>query len=151
MSRNNKILIGVVVVSALLCLIPCMYFALFGDSAHRAETYGITDKDKAALVIQNNTSHFFVLDLKLDGELISDKVIMAKGTQGVVAIPGGQHELVIHYSDRINLSNIPSFEFYVSSILKENFYVAVGRAAVYSLEGGDAQGMFFTPPKLQGK
>ncbi len=80
--------------------------------------------------------------------MISDKVIMPKRTQGVVAIPGGQHELVIHYSDHITP---PSFGFYVSSVLKENFYVAAGRAAVYAIEGGDVQGMFYTPPELNGR
>ncbi len=148
MSRSNKILIGVAVFSILLCSVPCLYFGLVGDPAHRAETYVITDKNQAALIIQNNTSEFFILDLKLDGELISKEVIMPKGRQGVVAIPSGQHELVIHYSDHILP---PSFGFYVSAVLKENFTVGAGRAVVYSIEGGDVQGMFYDPPELNGK
>ena len=151
MSRRSKILlIGLAVVSVLLCIAPCLYGALsglVGDPAHRAETYGITDKDQAALVIQNNTSRFYILDLKLDGELISDKVIM-QGSQSVVGIPSGQHELIIHYSDHIQP---PSFGFYVSNVFKENFSVGAGRAALYAVEGGDVSGIFYTPPDLNGK
>lgn len=39
----------------------------------------------------------------------------------------------------------------VSSVLKENYNFIAGRAAFYSIEGGDVQGMFYTPPELNGK
>jgi hypothetical protein len=150
MSRNNKILWGVVVLSILLCLVPCLYVVAIGDPAHRASTYGIEGKGKSALVIQNNTSDFYILDLKLDGEIISTEVV-DEGDQVVVEIPSGKHELKIHYSDYRDLSTVPSFTFYVSSVLTENFSVSPGRAVIYSIDGGDVSGMFYDPPELNGK
>lgn len=150
MSRSNKILWGVVALSILLCVVPCLYIFVIGDPAHRASTYGIEGKGKSALVVQNNTREFYILDLKLDGEIISTEVV-DEGGQVVVEIPSGKHELVIHYSDYRDLSTVPSFTFYVSSVLTENFSVASGRAAVYSIDGGDVSGMFYDPPELNGR
>lgn len=150
MSRSNKILWGAVALSILLCVVPCVYIFAVGDSAHRASTYGIEGKGRSALVVQNNTTEFYILDLKLDGEIISTEVV-DRGDQVVVEIPSGKHELKIHYSDYRDLSTIPSFTFYVSSVLVENFSVSPGRAVIYSVDGGDVSGMFYDPPELNGK
>ena len=144
------IIFGTLVGAAILfvVLIPLIR-SLIPNKEYRASTYGITDKEKSALVIQN-TSYFNILDVIITGDATTqwNELVTA---QKVYTISPGKYTVSIHYSDHTSLDNLGFMEWYVSSIASSDFEVAKGRAVVFILEGGHSSGMMYDPPDLVKK
>jgi hypothetical protein len=116
-----------------------------------ASTYGITDKEKSALVINNNSS-FFILGVEITGSAETWwNDLISYSSQKVYPISPGSYTVSIHYSDHTSLDDLSFMEWYVSSYVSDDFEVVKGRAVIYLLEGGSSSGMTYTPPDLNKK
>jgi heme/copper-type cytochrome/quinol oxidase subunit 2 len=147
--RSNKTCLWIAAGLILLCAIIFLLSMVIVPRSAKASTYGITDKDQAALVIYNRTADFYVLDISLqDGTGKKLTNLIHRGDFGVFEIPPGEYSVIVHYSDEANLDNLSYMEWYVSSVIKKEIEVKAGRAVRFTLTGGDVSGMFYEPPEL---
>jgi hypothetical protein len=147
--RSNKILFIILGAVVLACLAMFLADALIVPQAQRAATYGILDKNQSALVIHNDTAEFYILSVNVKGDQTSKFTgVIKEGDNSVNAIPPGDYNLVVHYSDRYDFSNSSYIEWYVDGVKMMDFSVKKGRAAIFSLNGGDVKGLLYEPPDL---
>jgi hypothetical protein len=143
---------GLIILAAVIvfCVSFLVIGALYVPPAQRATTYGVTDKDKSALVVHNNTSEFYVLYVDVKGEITQKFAgLIARGEYKAYILPPGAYSLTVHYSDRSSLANLGFMEWYVDGVKLADFTVKKGRAVVFSLKGGDVKGMSYDPPTLE--
>jgi hypothetical protein len=147
-SRKTAFIILAAVV--LVCVTSLVIGALYVPPVQRAATYGVADKNKSALVIRNNTNKFYILSVDVKGETIQKFTgVIARGDTKAYDLSPGAYNLTIHYSDRTSFSNTGFMEWYVDGVTLADFTVKKGLAAIFSLIGGDIQGMFYEPPALE--
>jgi len=109
--------------------------------------FGVTDPNRAALVIRN-TSSFGVVAVELrsgtsDGNLAIDT---DKVREGVYSLPAGHYVMIVRYSDGGPVSE-------ARGSLESMFEVEAGDTIQFTLEGGDlhppgTDGIRFRPPLL---
>ena len=138
-----------------------------------ASRYGVTDRTKAALVVQNNTDCFYIIgvqitrtdgrswDLGTDaseekkvfpiehGERTAEGNIIGGGQEAFPIEPGA-YRLDVTYSDLRSLADIPSVGFYVVNSLPSAFSAGRGSVVRFTLAGGHSGGAMYTPPELFG-
>lgn len=123
---------------------------LFVPKSQLASTYGIMDKEKSALVISNRTDEFYILDVTVAGAQEQKFAeLIPQGGVRTFEISPGAYNLSVHYSDRSSLDNLAFMTWYVSALKKADFEVKAGRAARFTLKGGDAMGIMYDPPDLE--
>ena len=145
----NKKWIIVAGAAVVLCVACFLITALPPYLSYRASNFGVTEKGKSALVIQNKTSAFYILDVSITGDASQEwKQLIGKGAQKVFTLDPGAYTLSIHYSDKADLSDLGFLTWYVSAHKSAEFEVKKGRAMVFVLEGGDTMGMMYDPPDL---
>jgi len=145
--RTALIILAIVV---LLCVVIMVIGALYVPPHQRAASYGVADKAKSALVVHNDTSDFYILAVEVDGKITHKFTgVIMKGDYKAYVLPPGAYKLIVHYSDRTSFSNMGYMEWYVDSSALSEFTVKKGRAAIFSLKGGDVSGMFYDPPALE--
>jgi len=148
--KSRKTVLIILAAVVLICAAFLVFDALYIPSVQRAAAYGVTDKTKSALVIHNNTSEFYILYVDVKGALNHKFTgVIAAGDYKTYTLPPGDYSMTVHYSDRTNFSNMGLMERYVDGVKLADFTVKKGRAAIYSLKGGDVQGMFYDPPDLE--
>lgn len=147
--KRRKILLITLGAIMLICASIILAGMLIVPENQQAATYGVTDKEKAALVIENRSSDFYILDLKVSGAHEQEfDVLITNGQQRTFEIPPGAYSLSVHYADRPSLDDLPFMTWYVSALKKAEFEVRAGRAARFRLEGGHTSGMMYDPPDL---
>ncbi|MDP2965227.1 MAG: hypothetical protein Q8N39_04205 [Pelolinea sp.] len=149
-SRKTALIILAAVILA--CVAFLVIGALYVPPAQRAVTYGVTDKDKSALVIHNNTSEFYILSVDVEGEITQKFTgVILQGDYKAYVLPPGDYSLTVHYSDRTSFTNkgFGSIEWYVDGVKLTEFTIRKGRAAIFSLRGGDVRSMTYDPPTLE--
>ena len=148
--KSRKTLFIILAVVVLACTASLVIGALYIPPVQQAASYGVTDKTKSVLVIHNNTSEFYILSVDVKGEITHKFTgLISKGDTKAYILPPGVYSLTVHYSDRTNFSNMGFMEWYVDGVKLADFKVKKGRAAIFSLYGGDVQGMFYDPPELE--
>jgi hypothetical protein len=148
--KSRKTALFVLAAVVLVCVSSLVFNAIYVPTVQRAATYGVMDKNKSALVICNNTSEFYILYVDVKGETTQKFTgVISKGDTKTYDIPPGAYNLTVHYSDRTSFSNMGFMEWYVDGNKLADFSVKKGRAAIFSLNGGDVQGMFYDPPTLE--
>jgi hypothetical protein len=151
MSKSCKfILVAFLIIAGLILLFPFINQLIITKN-DLAYTYGITNEEKSALVIEND-SIFYIIDVKLTGDYEKTwKNLIEKEGKKVFEINPGDYSLSIHYSDHKSLDDLYHLEWYISSRETSGFSVSKGRAVVYSLKGGKVFGFTYTPPSLVKK
>jgi hypothetical protein len=147
---KNKKLIILAIVMPITCLAIAFGITYLFSNRHRASSFGVTEKGKSALVIQNK-SDFFILDVTIQKQNEKEQKweeLISKGGQKVFTIEPGSYDLYVHYSDH---AYIPNMGFYVSNTESATFSVGKGSAAKFVLEGGMALGAVYRPPNLVEK
>ena len=149
MSRKTIIVAGAAV---LLCVVCLLITSISTHLSSRASNYGIDEPGKSALVIQNETSAFYILDVSITGQASQEwHQLIGKGAERAFAIEPGTYSVSIHYSDRTDLSNLSFMTWYVSAYKKAEFTIKKGYAAVFVLQGGRSTGIMYDPPDLVRK
>jgi hypothetical protein len=153
--RNKKklLILLLALIPILACIAWCLFSILYVDTAHRASTYGVDDPGKAVLVIEDSSSDFYILSLKLtseDGQTQNLETISI-GYKYIFDLAPGKFTLSVEYSDHPSLENLPNFTWYVHETLSTEISLVRKRATLYSFEGGDAGGITYTPPELKSK
>jgi len=151
MRINKTILIigGILLVTIIACLV---FSYLTYDVGRSASRYGISDKTKSALVIENNTSEFYILGVSISGDQSQAwATIIPMGEEQVFSINPGSYQLKIRYSNHADLENLGFLTWYVDAQKSIDFGIRKGLAAIFSLEGGDVSGMMYDPPDLISK
>ena len=151
MKINKTILIigGILLAAIVACLV---FSYLTYDVGRRASRYGITDKEKSALVVENNTNEFYILGVSISGDESQEWVTLIEmGQQQVFSINPGSYKLNIRYSDYADQENLGFLTWYVDASKTIDFGIRKGLAAIFSLQGGDVSGMMYNPPDLVSK
>ena len=168
-SRNRILLVvaGVLVVGC----IGLAAWAILRDSS--AAAYGMTDRTRAALVVQNKSNAFYILGVSItgaDGQSVGlvedasragyvfpilpgeriDEFNYEGGERGVFVIEPGDYTLEVEYSDHASLAEISEAVLYVHKWVQAEFSAAAGRAVVFTLAGGSQIGGMYEPPELFG-
>jgi len=162
----------VLVIVIVAILGGCLGFWLFVRKGSGASRYGVTDPAKAALVIRNLTTDFYIIGVRIsredgrssdlgeatigEGEVFPiepghriDEFNFEEREPGVFAIEPGNYTVEIGYSDHSSLDDVAP-GFYVDARATSEFAARSGAAIVLGLAGGDDQGGMFTPPELFG-
>jgi hypothetical protein len=150
MSKSRKTLFIILGGFVLVCIVPVLIGVLYIPPVQRAATYGVTDKNKSALVIHNSTGEFYILSVDVKGGT-ADKFtdLIYNGEFKSYTLAPGAYSLTVRYSDHSSLSNLGFMEQYVDGVKLADFSVKKGRAAIFSLRGGDVRGVFYDPPVLE--
>jgi hypothetical protein len=148
--KSRKIVFIILAFIVSLCIIISIVGAFIVPKSQRASTFGVTDKEKSALVVYNKTSEFYILAVEVKGE-ITHKFTNAiwPGDYKAFVLPPGDYKVTINYSDRTSFSPTSYIEWYVDGDKLADFTVKKGRAVIYALKGGDVKGMFYDPPTLE--
>lgn len=151
MSKSCKIVLIVIGVMMMACLAFTLISSLIVPKQYRASTYGVTDKSKSVLVLEDH-SIFYILDITLDSKTKKtwNEITTFEGRK-IITLSPGTHQISIHYSDHTDLSGLGFMEWYVSSIKTAEFTAVKNRAVILSLEGGSSSGMMYDPPDLVKK
>lgn len=148
MSKSCKIILIALGALVVACILFTVISSLIPEKESLASHYGITDNEKSALVIKND-SNFYILDVKITGSAEAQWTdLIGKSIQKVYPISPGKYTVFIHYSDHTDLDDLSFMEWYVSSIASGEFDVVKRRAVIYLLEGGHSSGMMYDPPDL---
>jgi len=147
MKKGWIIVVGVII---LIAIITCIFAGIMGSRRQPASDFGITEKGRSALVIQNSTTDFFIWDVSITGEEEKKWVdLISQGEQKIYSILPGKYTVHIHYTDRDTFSNQEFLTYYVSDNIHKEFRAHEDMAVVFSLQGGRiVSEMYYDPPEL---
>jgi hypothetical protein len=148
--RSRKTGLIILALIVLVCAAFLVIGVLVVPKSQRASTYGVTEKEKSALVVYNKTAEFYILSVDVTGEITHKFTgVVAQGQYKAYVLPPGAYSLTVRYSDRTTFTDPGFIEWYVDGVKLADFTVKKGRAAIFALQGGDVQGMFYDPPDLE--
>ena len=115
----------------------------------RLSTYGVTDKTKSVLVVENNSA-FYIRGVDIAGEVEEKWVnLILHGDKMAYTIPPGTYTLTVHYSSRKSAEDYAVY--YVSNKISSQFSVIMNRVVIFSLDDGKNYAVTYHPPDLNKK
>jgi len=123
-----SIIILCITITSINNLLDTPLFA-FG-AKHRASTYGITNPEAAALVVENHSAYYIdsiILTRHQDGKEFQFEGLSLEDVRVYTIEPGG-YDLEVNYKSYEG-KLAPTWEFYISSTITSHFNIRKTRAA----------------------